>query len=184
MTGQNERWQSDWAEWGGELSRRTRKETGPPHLPLAGSTTLARWWARVSNLSPVYGRPSARQEASCRSDRPRWSRVHSTRESRIVRDATRSVLDRVRAGERGSQNMPGISHRWIRITGKRSRFVTTFRILEVGYFDICLGRDSEDGSAWRRDALRNSCDNFNQTAWRSIARYCRPIEAAGVRLWY
>lgn len=48
-------------------------------------------------------------------------RVHSTR--RIARRAFPIVRN---TGEGRPWNMSGISHRWIRITGKRSRFVMTF----------------------------------------------------------
>jgi len=89
------------------------------HLPLAGSTPAR--WAQVSIPGPVYGRPSARQEARGWSDRPRNPECIQLeggivyRESRIAcdetrRDATRRERRRVRntPGEKGSRNMYGI----------------------------------------------------------------------------
>jgi hypothetical protein len=46
------------------------------------------------------------------------------RESCATQRAASSII---RARERGSQNMPGISRRWIRITGEQSRFVMMFK---------------------------------------------------------
>lgn len=90
----------------------------------------------------MYGRPSARQEAieGAESEKRARSAFNSpgdgeSRIARIARDAFPIVRD---TGEGRAWNMSGISHRWIRITGKRSRFVMTF-VFGSEYFDICLG---------------------------------------------
>lgn len=116
-----------------ERSRRTRKEwEKSSHLPLAGST-LARWaqtgkYSRLSVRSAIGSTRSGVVEAIGRARAESPSAFNSEdRESRATRDARR-IPDRVRnrSGEGRPWNMSGISHRWIRITGERSRFVMTF----------------------------------------------------------
>lgn len=120
------------------IARREPGRNRSSHLPLAGST-LARW-AQVSILGPVYGRPSARQEARVEAIGRGEPRVHSTRGNRVSwianrvrrdetrRDATRTATRPQYSGEVGriEEHVWDISHWRIRINGKWSRFVMTF----------------------------------------------------------
>lgn len=137
------------------IARREPGRNRSSHLPQAGST-LARW-AQVSIPGPVYGRPSARQEAHVEAIGRGEPRVHSTRGNRVSwianrvrRDANGDASAILRWGRKDRGPCLGyISHWRIRITGKWSRFVMTFVVSSV-YFDISLGRGEHRSMKYER----------------------------------